>query len=70
MSAHIYELEAYGCANIVASYLHNANDKAPIAHPPWIELIQYSILVLAGPGSAWHTANSSWYCDPSVILRA
>ena len=31
------------------------------ASVPWrVRLMQYSILVLAGPDSAWDTLNSSW----------
>jgi hypothetical protein len=29
--------------------------------PAWIKAMQKSIFVLAGPGSAWHIAKSSWY---------
>lgn len=38
------------------------NARTAPAKPLRMRLMQYSILVLAGPDKAWDMLKSSWYC--------
>jgi hypothetical protein len=49
------------------THLHMRKARMAGSKPPWMRLMQYSILVLPGPQSAWAMLNSSWYCCALVL---